>query len=283
MFFFPAQSISFTSIPELLLIFGFIFALYFTSWFIGRILKYLIKKLFFLSPDIRNGLLVLVTFAQFSVSLTITFFLLITIQVQPEFIIGSLAILITAIGVAFTGVAANFIGGIYILATRPFHVGDFIKTQGIEGIVQEVGINYSRLITLDRTIVKIPNGNLLNSSLLNYTEKDEEKLSNFMSTGFLSPAKRFVNYRKMIELRLDILNPPISIKAVKERLNRVCEEFTDVFGAKPTYFLGKHEFRQELFLVIRAYDGYTIFNAWPYFMESLTKNIYQELQQEESR
>ncbi len=171
----------------------------------------------------------------------------------------------------------------YILTTRPFHVGDFIKTQGIEGIVQEIGINYSHLITIDRTIVKIPNGNLLNTSLLNYTEKDDAKLNNFISSSLFTPSKRFVNYRKMVELRLDIIDPPISIKSVKERLELVCKEYTDVFGAKPVYYLGKHEFRQELFLVIRAYDGYTIFNAWPYFMESLMRQIYQELQQEDSQ
>ena len=110
---FLAQAISLVNIPELLLIFGFILTLYLSSWFVGRILKLVLKKISWINADIRNGFIVLISLAQFSVSLAATIFLLVTIQVQPEFIIGSLAILITAIGVAFTGVAANFIGGLY--------------------------------------------------------------------------------------------------------------------------------------------------------------------------
>lgn len=280
---FPAQTLPLDNLPELLVFFGIVFVLYFSSWIIGRIFKFFIKKLTWINADVRNGLIVIITLAQFSVSLTVTIFLLVAVRVQPEFIIGSLAILITAIGVAFTGVAANMIGGLYILTTRPFRVGDFIKTQGIEGIVQEIGINYSRLVTIDRTIVKIPNGNLLNSSILNYLDKDEEKLSDIVSSGFFTPSKRFIIYKKMIELRLDIINPPIPIQSVMDRLDRVCNEYSDVFGSKPLYYLGRHEFRQELFLIIRTYDGYTLYNAWPYFMESLMAAIYQELQEERTQ
>ncbi|MFW9777228.1 MAG: mechanosensitive ion channel family protein [Candidatus Heimdallarchaeota archaeon] len=245
-------------------------------WILGRAFKYIFKKTPRINADVKNGLLVLVAFSQFTILLLATALLLSNLGVQFEIILGSMAILATAIGVSFTGVAANFIGGMYILTTRPFRVGDFIKTQGIEGIVEEIGINFTRLTTMDRTIVKIPNGNLLNTSLLNFTERTEN--SNFTTSSGLS--RQFVTYKKMIELKLDITTPPISIKRVREGVDHVCNEFGSVFGVKPEYYLGRHDFRQEIYLIIRAIDGYTIFNVWPYFMERIATAVYQELQQE---
>jgi len=107
-----SQQSSIDNLPELFLFFGFITFIYFLSWSIGRILKLLVKKIPWVNADVKNGFYVLITLTQFGVSLSVTIFLLISLRVQLEFIIGSVAILITAIGVASTGVAANFIGGV---------------------------------------------------------------------------------------------------------------------------------------------------------------------------
>jgi len=250
------------------------------TWLIGRLLKLLLKKATWIQPDLRNGIFVLVTLSQFTIFILAVGSLLVFFNVRPEFIIGSLAIFVTAIGVAFTGVAANFIGGFYILITRPFKVGDLIRTQNIEGIVEEIGINYSRLMTLDRTPIKIPNGNLMNTALLNYIEEPTEVTNKIVPSSFFAPPKQFVIYKKMIELKLDILEPPIPMKAVKSRLDKVFTEYAEVFGKKPQYYFGKHDFRLELNIIIFAPDAYTIFNAWSYFMESIMTTVYQELQQE---
>ncbi|MBR5712087.1 MAG: mechanosensitive ion channel [Lachnospiraceae bacterium] len=72
-----------------------------------------------------------------------------------------------AIGLALQGSLSNFAGGVLILLTRPFRVGDYIVASGLEGTVKDIGICYTRLLTTDNRTVVMPNGSLANSNLIN--------------------------------------------------------------------------------------------------------------------
>ena len=76
-----------------------------------------------------------------------------------------------AIGLAFQGSLSNFAGGVLILVTRPFKVGDFIETARFMGTVEAIQLLYTDLVTVDNKVVRIPNGNLANESIVNYSEK----------------------------------------------------------------------------------------------------------------
>ncbi len=70
-----------------------------------------------------------------------------------------------AVGLAFQGALSNFAGGVLILTTRPFEVGDFIETNGQTGTVEAVRVRYTDIVTLDNKVILIPNGSLSNQAL----------------------------------------------------------------------------------------------------------------------
>lgn len=74
-----------------------------------------------------------------------------------------------AIGLALQGSLANFAGGVLILLLRPFRMGDFIKAQGQEGTVKEITIFQTKLLTFGNQIAIIPNGQLSNETIVNFT------------------------------------------------------------------------------------------------------------------
>lgn len=82
-------------------------------------------------------------------------------------LIGSIGI---AIGFSLQGSLSNFSGGIIILILKPFVVGDYIEGAGHSGTVSEITIVYTYLTTPDNKVVAIPNGQLSNSSITNYTK-----------------------------------------------------------------------------------------------------------------
>lgn len=76
-----------------------------------------------------------------------------------------------AIGLALQGSLSNFAGGFIILLIRPFKVGDYIETGIYQGTVEEIGLFYTKLTTIDNKLILIPNGTLSNGSLVNYSAK----------------------------------------------------------------------------------------------------------------
>lgn len=89
-----------------------------------------------------------------------------------------------AIGLALQGSLSNFAGGVIILIMRPFNVGDYIEVQGYSGTVEKIELVYTHLLTPDNKVVMIPNGNLANSNLVNYTLKDTRRVDLVFGVGY---------------------------------------------------------------------------------------------------
>lgn len=83
--------------------------------------------------------------------------------------IGAAALLGTAIGFASSTTIGNFISGLYLLITNPFRTGDYIilPSMKIEGIVEEISINYTRILTTRGIHVCITNQKILGTAIHN--------------------------------------------------------------------------------------------------------------------
>jgi small conductance mechanosensitive channel len=75
-----------------------------------------------------------------------------------------------AVGLALQGSLANFAGGALIMIFKPFKVGDLVEAQGEIGVVKEIQIFVTKLISPGNKLVIVPNGILSNGNIKNYTE-----------------------------------------------------------------------------------------------------------------
>lgn len=89
-----------------------------------------------------------------------------------------------AIGLALQGSLSNFAGGFIILLIRPFKVGDYIETTGYNGEVEQIGLFYTTLKTVDNKQVLIPNGVLSNGSLTNYSANPTRRVDLMFSVSY---------------------------------------------------------------------------------------------------
>ncbi len=80
------------------------------------------------------------------------------------------------VGLALQGSLSNFAGGIMILVFKPFRIGDFVDTGSHSGTVKDIGIFYTVIDTPDNKVVTIPNGNLSNSAVTDYSMKETRRL-----------------------------------------------------------------------------------------------------------
>ncbi len=89
-----------------------------------------------------------------------------------------------AIGLALQGAFSNFAGGIMILIFHPFKVGHYIETADLSGTVDDISIFYTVLKTVDNKTITIPNGTLMNSSVINYSSMKTRRVDLSFSVSF---------------------------------------------------------------------------------------------------
>ena len=96
--------------------------------------------------------------------------------VDMSSVIAVLASCGLAVGLALQGALGNLAGGIMILIFKPFKIGDYIESTGAEGVVRDISIFYTTVVTLDNKKVFVPNGDLMNANITNYTAADQRRV-----------------------------------------------------------------------------------------------------------
>lgn len=112
-------------------------------------------------------------------------------------VLGSAGI---AVGMSLQGSLSNFAGGILILLFKPFEVGDYIVSGGLEGTVTGIDLLYTKLITVDNKSVTIPNGTLSNSSIVNVGKEPVRRLDIEIGVSYSADLK------KAKKLLTDVIN-----------------------------------------------------------------------------
>ncbi len=89
-------------------------------------------------------------------------------------ILSLTAIFGTALGLAFSQALGNIVSGLYVLAARPFRVGDYVRIGTVEGVVKEVTLNYTKVLLSDESIQLVPNSKVVGSEVTNFRVNVEE-------------------------------------------------------------------------------------------------------------
>ena len=94
-----------------------------------------------------------------------------------------------AVSLALQNTLSNLAGGIQVLVTKPFEVGDYIDTQHGNGTVTEIGLAYSKLVTVDNKAVLIPNSQIASSNIVNYTSTGMRRVDITVTASYDAPTK----------------------------------------------------------------------------------------------
>ena len=89
-----------------------------------------------------------------------------------------------AIGMALSGTLQNFAGGVIIIFFRPFKVGDFIAAQGQEGVVKEIQIFNTIILSTDNKVIHIPNGILSTGVMTIFTKEEQRRVDWLVSISY---------------------------------------------------------------------------------------------------
>ena len=192
-------------------------AFYFVGrWVIGRLLRILDrmfeKKAVDISirPFIRNTVSVLMIVALLLVVVQ-------TLGVNVTSLIAIFSAATLAIGMALSGTAQNFAGGIMILVVKPYRVGDYITAQGQSGTVQEIKLFSTVITTVDNQTIYIPNNVIATGIIDNYSTSTTRRNEWLIAISYgddVEVARRVILDLLMADER--ILKDPAPVVWVKE-------------------------------------------------------------------
>lgn len=84
-------------------------------------------------------------------------------------LVAMLSVAGLAVSLALQNTLSNVAGGIMLLVTTPFQVGDYVEADGISGTVHAIDLSYTAIITIDGKEIFVPNSQLAGTKIVNYT------------------------------------------------------------------------------------------------------------------
>jgi len=199
-------------------------------------------------PDVGNGLILTARL----LILTGAVIAILHIGGVPSDIIVSFSALGgAAVGFASQRTIGNLIAGLYLLVARPFRVGDYIRLDGIEGIVQEITINYAKILTPNNNVVSISTQRILDREITNYRfTEDEMKL-----------------YCYSFELNFDHSLPT---EKLEKLLDKVIERYAEALPRKPEYHVSKlTRLDRNYMFYIYVEDPKDVFTLYPKILKEI--------------
>ncbi len=157
-----------------------------------------------------------------------------------------------AVALAAQKTIENLFGGVTLYTDKPVRVGDFCRFGEQIGTVEEIGVRSTRVRTLDRTLITIPNSTFSSMQLENFTKRDRIRLYTIFGVRYETTPDQMryilVEIRKLLYSHERVLDDPARIRFINFGAHSLdLEIFAYVDTSDWGEFLG---IREDIFLRI---------------------------------
>ena len=122
-----------------------------------------------------------------------------------------------AISLAWQGALSNLVGGLILVILKPIAVGEYVKVNDLEGTVQGIGAFYTDILTFDGKHVSLPNSNLTNTPITNFSREGRRRVEVPISVAYDSDMPTVFRVLNELTARTpDILPDPAPVVHLKE-------------------------------------------------------------------
>ncbi len=146
---------------------------------LGMVIAKLIKKFIIqLSKNVTDhgSLTFIGSCASISIKIIFIAIALAVLGLDMSIIVGSLSAVSLGISLALRDTMNDVAGGIQILFTKPFVIGDYVQIESQEGIVSRIEILFTVLQTFDHQEIIVPNSTAVSQVLINYSKEKYRRI-----------------------------------------------------------------------------------------------------------
>lgn len=116
-----------------------------------------------------------------------------SLGVEMTSIIALLSVAGLAVSLALQNTLSNLAGGIMVLVSKPFEVGDYIETEGVSGTVAAVDLAYTSIATVDNKEIFIPNSQISGAKIINYNRLGRRRVDLSFTASYNAPTQTVKN------------------------------------------------------------------------------------------
>lgn len=139
------------------------------------------------------------------------------VGVQTTSFAAAIAAAGLAVGLALQGSLSNFAAGVLIIIFRPFRAGDYVEVAGLAGEVDEISIFTTTLLTVDNKKIIVPNSQVTNTSIVNYSANPTRRVDMVFSAGYDDDVRKVrAVLEKIVEAEPRVLKKPAAQVAVAD-------------------------------------------------------------------
>jgi small conductance mechanosensitive channel len=109
--------------------------------------------------------------------------------INASSLVALLSVAALGLTLAAEDILGNMAGGLVILTSRPFAIGDYIEADGVGGTVEEISLNRTKLITPDGLAALIPNKTLAATKVTNYTALGRRRVKLTVTASYDAPTE----------------------------------------------------------------------------------------------
>lgn len=132
---------------------------------------------------LRSGLRIILLFI-------LAIIVLSSLNISITSLVAVLSVAGLALSLAIQNLLSNVAGGLQLLSTKPFGVGDYIEAGGVSGAVSEMGMFYTKLKTVDNKLVQVPNSEIAGEKIVNYSAEENRRVEWKVSASYDAPIER---------------------------------------------------------------------------------------------
>lgn len=131
-------------------------------------------------------------------------------------IVALASVLTLAVSLSVQNLLTNVFGGFTLLYTKPFVSEDFVEIAGQSGTVKEIGLTYTKLITVDNKEVSIPNSAVTAAQIINYTVTGTRRVDINLEVSYGVPTEQVLEIMRTAAKTPGVLENPAAVAVVKE-------------------------------------------------------------------
>lgn len=116
-----------------------------------------------------------------------------SLGIDVSSLVALVSVISLAISLAVQNTLSNVVGSITLLATHPFHVGDYIEVGSDSGTVEEITMSYTKLATPDGKRVYIPNSDAASARICNYSVEGKRRIDLYFTASYGDDTEKVKN------------------------------------------------------------------------------------------